>query len=108
MPIPVFRINAARNIRKQGLTENTNGLIRQYFPKGTEFRDVTHYEARHAEQRLNNRPRKCLGFRTRPKSSSRKTHHPVAIEIGDRRPYLQHLATRFYYFQYRVVSGVLE
>lgn len=53
-----------RDIRKQGLTENTNGLIRQYFPKGTDFRDVTPYEARAVEQRLNNRPRACLGFRT--------------------------------------------
>lgn len=49
---------------QRGTNENTNGLIRQYFPKGTDFRDITHYEARHAEQRLNNRPRKCLGFRT--------------------------------------------
>lgn len=49
---------------QRGTNENTNGLIRQYFPKGTDFRDVTHYEARAVEQRLNNRPRKCLGFRT--------------------------------------------
>jgi IS30 family transposase len=49
---------------QRGTNENTNGLIRQYFPKGTDFRNVTHYEARAAEQRLNNRPRKCLGFRT--------------------------------------------
>lgn len=49
---------------QRGTNENTNGLIRQYFPKGTDFRDVTHYEARAVEQRLNNRPRECLGFRT--------------------------------------------
>lgn len=49
---------------QRGTNENTNGLIRQYFPKGTDFRDVTHYEARAVEQRLNNRPRACLGFRT--------------------------------------------
>jgi len=49
---------------QRGTNENTNGLIRQYFPKGTDFRNVTHYEARDVEQRLNNRPRKCLGFRT--------------------------------------------
>jgi IS30 family transposase len=49
---------------QRGTNENTNGLIRQYFPKGTDFRHVTHYEVREAEQRLNSRPRKCLGFRT--------------------------------------------
>jgi IS30 family transposase len=49
---------------QRGTNENTNGLIRQYFPKGTDFRDVTHYEAHTVERRLNNRPRKCLGFRT--------------------------------------------
>ncbi len=49
---------------QRGTNENTNGLIRQYFPKGTDFRDVTHYEVRTVEQLLNNRPRACLGFQT--------------------------------------------
>jgi IS30 family transposase len=49
---------------QRGTNENTNGLIRQYFPKGTDFRDVTHYEVREVENLLNNRPRACLGFRT--------------------------------------------
>jgi len=49
---------------QRGTNENTNGLIRQYFPKGTDFRDVTHQEVREVEEKLNNRPRACLGFRT--------------------------------------------
>jgi IS30 family transposase len=49
---------------QRGTNENTNGLIRQYFPKGTDFRDISHYEARQAENLLNNRPRECLGYRT--------------------------------------------
>lgn len=49
---------------QRGTNENTNGLIRQYFPKGTDFRDITHDEVRRAEFLLNNRPRACLGFRT--------------------------------------------
>jgi IS30 family transposase len=49
---------------QRGTNENTNGLIRQYFPKGTDFRDVTHYKVREVENLLNNRPRACLGFRT--------------------------------------------
>jgi transposase, IS30 family len=48
---------------QRGTNENTNGLIRQYFPKGTDFREISHHEVRQAENRLNNRPRKCLGFR---------------------------------------------
>jgi len=49
---------------QRGTNENTNGLIRQYFPKGTDFRDVTHYEVREVENLLNTRPRACLGYRT--------------------------------------------
>jgi IS30 family transposase len=49
---------------QRGTNENTNGLIRQYYPKGTDFRDISHHEVRRVENRLNNRPRACLGFRT--------------------------------------------
>ena len=49
---------------QRGTNENTNGLIRQFFPKGTEFRYVTHQEVRQAEKLINNRPRACLSFQT--------------------------------------------
>ena len=49
---------------QRGTNENTNGLIRQYFPKGTDFRDISYFQVRHVEDRLNDRPRACLGFRT--------------------------------------------
>jgi IS30 family transposase len=49
---------------QRGTNENTNGLIRQYFPNGTDFRDITHHEARQAQNLLNNRPRACLGYKT--------------------------------------------
>jgi IS30 family transposase len=44
--------------------ENTNGLVRQFFPKGTDFSTVTPWEAREAEKLLNERPRKRLGYKT--------------------------------------------
>lgn len=49
---------------QRGTNENTNGLLRQYFPKGTDFRNVTHQELRRVENLMNNRPRRCLGYRT--------------------------------------------
>jgi len=49
---------------QRGSNENTNGLIRQYFPKGTDFRDVSHSQVAETEHKLNRRPRACLGFRT--------------------------------------------
>ena len=49
---------------ERGVNENTNGLVRQYFPKGKDFATVTTAAVRHAQERLNNRPRKTLGFRT--------------------------------------------
>ena len=48
---------------EKGTNENTNGLIRQYFPKGTDFRDVSDSAIKAVENELNNRPRKCLKYR---------------------------------------------
>ena len=49
---------------QRGSNENTNGLLRQYFPKGTDFAKVSRKATRQAVNRLNNRPRKRLGYRT--------------------------------------------
>jgi IS30 family transposase len=49
---------------QRGTNENTNALIRQYFPKGTDFSTITHDAVREVENLLNNRPRACLAFRT--------------------------------------------
>ncbi len=49
---------------QRGANENTNGLIRQYFPKKTDFREITDAEVERAAYRLNQRPRKTLGFKT--------------------------------------------
>lgn len=49
---------------QRGTNENTNGLIRQYFPKGTDFKTVSLAAIREAESRLNSRPRKVLEFYT--------------------------------------------
>jgi IS30 family transposase len=49
---------------ERGVNENTNGLLRQYFPKGTNLKNVTQKEVDAAVFKLNNRPRKTLGFKT--------------------------------------------
>lgn len=49
---------------ERGLNENSNGLLRQYFPKGMELAGVTEEQVQWAVDRLNHRPRKVLGFRT--------------------------------------------
>ena len=49
---------------ERGLNENTNGLLRQYFPKGFDLVQVTDERIREVAQKLNNRPRKCLGIKT--------------------------------------------
>lgn len=49
---------------ERGLNENTNGLIRQYFPKKTDFTKITHSKISEIEYLLNSRPRKSLNFQT--------------------------------------------
>jgi len=49
---------------ERGLNENTNGLIRQYFPKATNLKEVSQTQVDKVVERLNTRPRKGLGFKT--------------------------------------------
>jgi IS30 family transposase len=49
---------------ERGLNENTNGLIRDFFPKGTDFTTITSAQIARVERLLNSRPRKSLGFRS--------------------------------------------
>lgn len=49
---------------ERGTNENTNGLIRQYFPKGSDFSSITNDQLAFVRERLNTRPRKCLDFQT--------------------------------------------
>jgi IS30 family transposase len=49
---------------ERGLNEYTNGLIRQYFPKGSSFENITAERIQEVEDKLNHRPRKTLGWRT--------------------------------------------
>lgn len=58
---------------QRGTNENTNGLIRQYFPKGTDFHTISITALKEAERRLNSRPRKVLDYYT----PSEKFYHLV-------------------------------
>jgi IS30 family transposase len=49
---------------QRGTNENTNGLLRQFFPKGTDFTRISRYEVARVETLLNERPRRRLGYRT--------------------------------------------
>jgi IS30 family transposase len=49
---------------QRGSNENTNGLLRQYFPRGTNFSRISRSYLNAIALRLNQRPRKTLGFET--------------------------------------------
>ncbi|NOQ50779.1 MAG: IS30 family transposase [Desulfuromonadaceae bacterium] len=63
---------------ERGLNENTNGLIRQFFPKGKDLSEVTNEDIQRVMDKLNNRPRKCLGFKT-PNQVFFGINPPVAL-----------------------------
>lgn len=59
-----------------GTNENTNGLLREYFPKGTDFDKVAEEEVQSVYDALNKRPRKRFGFRT-----SYEVHYSEALHL---------------------------
>ena len=68
------RLSAELNLRvffaapysawQRGTNEHTNGLLRQFFPKGTDFRQVSRHDVAHATDHLNHRPRQRLNYQT--------------------------------------------
>ena len=49
---------------QRGLNENTNGLLRQYFPKGISLRNIPDEQLQKAVDKINRRPRKTLNYKT--------------------------------------------
>lgn len=61
--LPVFFAHVY-SPNERAVNENTNGLLRQYIPKGTDFRDISHHMLAFVTERINNRPRKRLNYLT--------------------------------------------
>lgn len=66
---------------QRGTNENTNGLVRQYYPKGTDFRPVTQRELNRVARQLNTRPRKVLDWRT-PLEAWEQILDPAGVALG--------------------------
>jgi IS30 family transposase len=66
---------------QRGTNENTNGLLRQYVPKGTDLSGYTQRELNVIAHRLNTRPRKCLDFAT-PLEVYAQLRHPSPVALG--------------------------
>jgi IS30 family transposase len=61
--VPVFFTDPYSSWQKGGV-ENANRMLRRYFPKGTDFATVTQTDVEHALTRINNKPRKILGYKS--------------------------------------------
>lgn len=67
---------------ERGLNENTNGLLRQYFPKNMDFRQIDDRDTQHAMERLNNRPRKTLKFATPNEAFLKDTNNMDTVALN--------------------------
>jgi IS30 family transposase len=66
---------------ERGLNEHTNGLLRQFFPKGTNFKITKPVELQRAVDLINHRPRKSLDYRTPHEVFYKHTSDSVALQI---------------------------
>jgi IS30 family transposase len=69
---------------ERGTNENTNGLIRRFLPKGTDFRNVSDKRIQEIQDNLNNRPRKVLGFRTPNEMRNLEIHNRNQAKIPEK------------------------
>ena len=72
---------------QRGINENTNGLLRQYLPKGSDLSGFAQGELDEIAWKLNTRPRKSLGFKCpaelfTPDAFDFKQHHPALFALG--------------------------
>jgi transposase, IS30 family len=65
---------------ERGTVENTNKLIRQFFPKQKNLMDITHAQVKMVQTLLNNRPRKLLGFKTPAEIHVKKSARNDALD----------------------------
>ena len=56
---------------QKGTNRNTNGLLREFYPKGMDFSQIDE-ELKYYLELMNNRPRKCLGYKTDDRSEERR------------------------------------
>jgi IS30 family transposase len=63
LQLPIYFAHAYSS-NELATNENTNGLLHRYFPKKSDFRDISHHAHTHVTNRLNNRPRKRLNYLT--------------------------------------------
>ena len=76
---------------ERGTNENTNGLVRRFYPKKTDFNTVSEKELEMLQNHLNNRPRKVLGFYTANEmyqfelsKNNRNNHDNEVLEMGNK------------------------
>ena len=71
----LLKIKRLHHSWEKGLNESTNGLIRQYLPKGKDINDLSDQTVAKIIKKINQRPRKCLGFNTTNRDEARDMYN---------------------------------